>query len=754
MACNKNAFRQVCDKPCASRIVMAEWSPLRDLIAVITSNGEVRLHRLYWQKVWVIPSKDSHATCLAWKYNGKILAVGYESGCVLLIEIEKATVIYTINCESKITSLQWSVQKKEGLSMVYKDCSGEFLPDIDKEDLKKKFQKFEILTCDKQYSVLSIGNADGGLHLYVNGTFLLLKLTSEKYPLPYKSMSVVTSNLSLETGNVSIILKGVLESSDNSAEYIYLYCFESQLLGVRGAELLKFSMMFTKVMNLIYLCENLLKQMRDASEDIRMKINSKLEKLDNLVSPNGSNVATEFTIAYATGFASPELQTFLTQHLTTKGLKQIAQSVQAGYSSLHNNIKDELELLTQHLLFHLTELQGMSKWFEKFGILGLSAITVQQCLIYLTQFIMKTHEFLMVISDDMNNFKIFFNWLANLVIQESSESTHATYKQLSNQDYDIMLDFLEHRLVKVDESMGTGYDLERVSQYFESGKLVKSRNYDSDWYNFVQNNESLKNSSLIITPDYTSTLVELFTWFKNEINAIFESVNNALSESLSVSLSCNLFMQADNHDESCCSKFSFKDKESSMLLTVLPCSCDTDKMFLFDISNEGRINVASLFVSLTKQSSFNTSTEIERYQYTVRDVKFYNDEVLTLLFEEEDKSDDRVVTIFGQLPLQEILKVPFAATVPNMIKGILDEDVGSTTDISSMFAEQRIMEAFRGKSIIVNGYSREVSCIVSLSGRRVRVFDMTAEDDDLDDSKMDDDSKLADSSINESTLHD
>ena len=48
----KNSFRQVCDKPCASHPVLrAEWSPLRDLIAVLTANGEVRLHRMHWQSV-------------------------------------------------------------------------------------------------------------------------------------------------------------------------------------------------------------------------------------------------------------------------------------------------------------------------------------------------------------------------------------------------------------------------------------------------------------------------------------------------------------------------------------------------------------------------------------------------------------------------------------------------------------------------------------------------------------------------------
>ena len=745
---SKKSFRQVCDKPSANRIVQAEWSPVRDLIAIVTSNGDVRLHRMYWwQKVWVITAKESHATCLAWKCNGKILAVGHDNGIVSLIEITKASTIHTFDCKAKITSLRWSSQKKESEMISYKDYSKPYLPEIEKEDLLKAFERSKFLIPEADnYSVLTVGNNTGEVYLFIEGMFPVLEVHNDNYPVKYRSNCVVSTHLSLANGVISVICKGSAENDEKSGDCFYLYQFCSQLLGSRGAELSYLSVKFIKVTNLVGLCEKVLKQMSDASEDVYLKINSKLEKLENLLAP-GSSVAAEFTIAYATGQASAEMQTFLTQHLTTKGLKQIDQTVQSAYTSLHCDMKDELELLTQHLMFEFVELQGMAKWFEKFGIVGLSLESVNNSNTLLIQFIMKIQEFLKVVCDDMNNFRIFFAWLTNLVFQVSDEPNPIQFKQFSNDNYDAMLRFLEYRLRKVKKGDSYGYDLERVSQFFKDGLLDFNENVGSNsWYDYVDSNDLLKNSPLIVKPDTEATLQELFNRFKNSFYLTYHSITTNMSDSLSSLLSTKLFRQAEEHGEECTSLFSFLEKENRLLLSVLACSCDSDKMFLLDMLSSTEIKTFGVALEMNKDDSLNSS-QLDKYQLTLRDAKFYNQDFMTILFEEEEKTEERMVTVLAQLPFHEISSGPFLMLNPELDEeGMLDRQLDiNWNNILHKFSEKRRMDAFRGKYLSLNGYTREVCSIVALSTRRIRIFDMTAEDDEAEEeSKLEDRSKIDD----------
>ncbi|XP_039168587.1 uncharacterized protein LOC104445191 [Eucalyptus grandis] len=47
-------FQLQFDKPLASQVKMAEWNPEKDLLAVVTEDSKVVLHRFNWQRLWTI----------------------------------------------------------------------------------------------------------------------------------------------------------------------------------------------------------------------------------------------------------------------------------------------------------------------------------------------------------------------------------------------------------------------------------------------------------------------------------------------------------------------------------------------------------------------------------------------------------------------------------------------------------------------------------------------------------------------------
>ena len=86
------------------------WSPKMDIVAVaFLQTGDVTLYRLNWQKLWTLQGAkrsktpegggtstselttgdpSAEVTALSWRPDGKVLAVGYDDGHLILLDIE------------------------------------------------------------------------------------------------------------------------------------------------------------------------------------------------------------------------------------------------------------------------------------------------------------------------------------------------------------------------------------------------------------------------------------------------------------------------------------------------------------------------------------------------------------------------------------------------------------------------------------------------------------------------------------------
>ena len=682
---------------------------------------DIRLHRMHWQRVWHITPKNSPAACCAWKTtshswksSAKLLAVGHQNGDISFIEIEKAVVVHTLKLGSAVTSMEWvHVQ----LDTPVQQSHGDFLPEVHKEELSEHLMRGQAMSSDEeQQCFLTVSTEDGKVRLYLDGIFLALELTIAEYPTKFQKHLVTSTHLSPSTGILTVVSKStpsnldVSPDDDTQAPAYYLHRFHCPSLVSNTKELCLLSRAYTQLHFLVERSLKVLNQLSDSSEDISLKINSKLEKLDSMLGGGTgadgvpvegiSSVAAEFTIAYATGETSSELETFLSQHLTTKGLKQIEQSVQLAYASMHSDITEELEVLIQHTMVYLLHIHGMSRWTERFASLGLKEDVVLGCLNMFATFEMKVLKVLEVISSDMEDFAIFFTWLTCLCYQVTNSETQPTFPQLSFKEFDNMVNFLEHRLKKSPGACGT-FNLERISHFFNQnlaenspllGDDISASDKQNTWYEYVQNNACLKDNPLIITPGNRVALLEQFRGFHKNLDGIFESVHRAVSFTTSPIMSVKLFdVVVEGHDESCAPVVSFMKKggdganegvtggnSDSLRMLLLACSCDCDRMFLLDIPNpadtssstsmlntiatKGTINVAGLSIEPPLSSNLSMEgdksiNEDDAPQYTVKYASFYGDTHITVLYESSEQTDsDQSTSILSQLPLQETLK--------------------------------------------------------------------------------------------------
>ncbi|GMP74855.1 hypothetical protein CsSME_00032130 [Camellia sinensis var. sinensis] len=70
-------FQLQFDKPLPSQIKIAEWNPEKDLLAMVTEDSKILLHRFNWQRLWtngkLLRSLKSHTVavvCLNWEEDG------------------------------------------------------------------------------------------------------------------------------------------------------------------------------------------------------------------------------------------------------------------------------------------------------------------------------------------------------------------------------------------------------------------------------------------------------------------------------------------------------------------------------------------------------------------------------------------------------------------------------------------------------------------------------------------------------------
>lgn len=69
-----------------------------------------------------------------------------------------------------------------------------------------------------------------------------------------------------------------------------------------------------------------------------------------------------------TGVPSDELELFLIQDLTTKGLKKFGSSVELSYSTIQKLVLKQLNIVGQSLAYHLSELRGLSRIPDRYKV--------------------------------------------------------------------------------------------------------------------------------------------------------------------------------------------------------------------------------------------------------------------------------------------------------------------------------------------------------------------------------------------------
>jgi hypothetical protein len=84
------SFEILATRNLGSDVVNMEWCPTMDLIALVTADSQLMVHRPGgWQRLFLQSAFDHPVTCLAWQPDGQVLAVGHADGSITLLGVEE-----------------------------------------------------------------------------------------------------------------------------------------------------------------------------------------------------------------------------------------------------------------------------------------------------------------------------------------------------------------------------------------------------------------------------------------------------------------------------------------------------------------------------------------------------------------------------------------------------------------------------------------------------------------------------------------
>jgi len=177
---------------------MAEWNPEKDLLAMVTDDSKVLLHRFNWQRLWTI-SPGKCITSICWSPDGKIIALGTEDGLVLLHDVENGKMLRTIKSHDvAIVCLNWaeddllSTPDKDDF-LPYEDRTARFFPPAPvmprigglssgdtglADENEEAIPQFCSASCQR-FNILCSGGKDGCVCFSIFGIFPVGKIVSK-----------------------------------------------------------------------------------------------------------------------------------------------------------------------------------------------------------------------------------------------------------------------------------------------------------------------------------------------------------------------------------------------------------------------------------------------------------------------------------------------------------------------------------------------------------------------------------------------
>ncbi|VEN36673.1 unnamed protein product [Callosobruchus maculatus] len=362
-----HTIKQLEERNVPNEINFMVWSDKMDLVAFSNVKGEVALHRLTWSRAWSLsPPKDGlTVNCMAWRPDGKVLAIAYSCGRVQLVGVENKKILNIQEIKGNITCITWVQEKLEASPrdnfnfkddkpnnyMKHIDMSKLYLRDptpssvlngSNSEDHKEAY----FLQEQTELNLLLIGTKEGMVHVRIFGCFTCCILDMKEY---------LHGPCSVEHLKVSEDLTKIFVVTKNKSSLMQIFTVNSSIFKSHAKELFAVAMKYVKLMDLVTYLRNTIASITETWESFLLEIDHKLSRYAKKVPEGG--ITADFLDLLIFGICSPELQEFLMHDLTKKGLEKFGQTIEMSYTNIQKLLLKNVNKYGQNVTFQLAELR-------------------------------------------------------------------------------------------------------------------------------------------------------------------------------------------------------------------------------------------------------------------------------------------------------------------------------------------------------------------------------------------------------------
>ncbi|CAH0628894.1 unnamed protein product [Chrysodeixis includens] len=753
-------MRQVGERHVAYKVDLMVWSNRLDLLALSNFKGEVQIHRLHWQKVWNLPPPKENVTvrAMAWRPDGKALAIGYSSGSVYIVDIEDKEILDKYDLEQEnvdefdntkhfgITCITWAVRADtlEGATdpNIYEDASiflqnlpvtGEYKNQGTDENAKD----FKEIQAPNQLNMLLVGYGNGYIYMnifgrYPYGTLHLAQVVKDDFG-EYNILDICMSD------DFSFMQVVYIDRLTNN---LLLSLINTSVLSAYAEEMYIVAKKHSEIVRLTSYLDQTMISITEAWEHILLEMDTKMA--DYAASVPEGGVSADLLELLMLGTPSDELELCLLQKLTVNDLKKFGNSIELSYSTIQKLVLKQLNIVGQSLTYYLSELRGLTRIPDRYKVLGIEEHTVTEAIRACCAFLNKCLELQQVIDTSMRNYKAFFRWLFVVIVRLLGEQTPSEIVKITQQELGHIAEFLYNfDNVQVDSNEGlpekpVKFNLERLGQYLEDQELtILPDDEDNPWHKFLKDNSCLlkDNDTIFSLSEFKKfSLVQQQKHLKSSITQVFDVTKKDTSKYFSTLYNIKCYED----------KSSGKLSESLRICQAYYASEDGFVMAFIDSMNVNdgihfmtvKIKEKACAVCAMKYS-FSTlilgDKKPNDEMIPVLDLQFYSSEYLSVLTQHPRLEEN---SIFIQVPLGIVLIN--AAECAIKPKQFLFNEKLNKKNISPLIEPGvfKVLDKMDGFRIAVSG-GRKVSVVLSKTHRKVRVFEMEIDGDDEEDETLD-----------------
>lgn len=445
-------FQLQFDKPIASQIKIAEWNPEKDLLAMVTEDSKILLHRFNWQRLWTI-SPGKCITSLCWRPDGKAVAVGLEDGTISLHDVENGKLLRSMKTHTAaVVCLNWQedaerIKDNSASNLTYEDRTSRFFPPPprkprmpglvsgdtgfmdDGEDLLRELNT----SSHQRFNILCSGDRDGIICFSIFGIIPVGKLNihdisvrspqmGDRVSLQLLNASICKVALSTNFCHLIVMCSGDLSNDDQrmaERDLVGFHCLllDTSIFWKRKNELHQVAQQASNVEDLTEVIRSSVSVMCKQWSDAMHTFHEKFDSLSTLIVDHGldSTPQEEFLSLLGGARTSPPVHQFLLNSLGEAGLKRVAKTVCSTGKELQLIVLDHLQPAAEIISFRMGELRGLSKWRARYQSIGLDTALFDKATEKTGTLLVQVERFMSVLSSALQQFSNFFNWLLKSV---------------------------------------------------------------------------------------------------------------------------------------------------------------------------------------------------------------------------------------------------------------------------------------------------------------------------------------------------